>query len=156
MRAFLEHFYSLLIAIGNSLQTPFLLLVRLFWGWSFFRAGLGKLLGIGPVIAYFQSIGVPLPSVSAHSAAIVECFGGALLILGLGSRLVAIPLMITMIVAFLTAFPDAVRMFFYDPQNLVMKDPFNFFFAALIIFIFGPGKVSLDHWLKKNYFSGKL
>lgn len=155
MNAFSFRFYKALIDIGNRLQSPFLLVVRLFWGWSFFRAGLGKLLGISTIITYFQSLGVPLPTVSAYSASIIECFGGALLFIGLGSRLVAIPLMFTMIVAFLTAYPDAVKMIFYDPQNLVLKDPFSFFFAALIVFIFGPGKISLDYWLERSYFSGK-
>jgi putative oxidoreductase len=151
MTIILKRFYLKLISIGNSWQNLLLLAIRLFWGWSFFHAGFGKLLNIGTVVSYFESLNIPLAAFSAYSAAIVECFGGALLFLGLASRLVAIPLMITMIVAFLTAYPDAVKMIFSDPQSLTTKDPFCFFFAALIIFVFGPGKVSLDHWLERKY-----
>jgi putative oxidoreductase len=152
MRDFLKHFYLILISIGKALESPFLLVIRLFWGWAFFKTGLGKLTHIDVIIGYFQTLGVPMPAFSAYSAAIVECFGGALLLLGLGSRLVAIPLMCTMIMAFLTAYPDVVRMIFTNPMSLTLKDPFCFFFVSLIIFIFGPGKISIDYWLKRTYF----
>ena len=155
MNLYLKRFYTALVTIGNSLQSLFLLAIRLFWGWTFFHAGLGKLINIDSVIGFFQSINIPLPAFSAYSAAMVECFGGALLFLGLASRLVAIPLMFTMIVAFLTAYPDAVRMIFTNPQNLIMKDPFSFFLVSLIVFIFGPGKISLDYWLEKRKFKSQ-
>lgn len=155
MRA-LKRFYLSLITIGNSLQSLFLLVIRLFWGGTFFLTGMGKLANIDAVIGYFHTLGVPMPTFSAYAAAIVECFGGGLLFVGLASRLVAIPLMATMIVAFLTAYPDTVRMIFTNPMSLTLKDPFCFFFVSLIVFIFGPGKASLDYWLEKSYFKSDM
>ncbi|MDQ3115016.1 MAG: hypothetical protein M3Q86_00120 [Verrucomicrobiota bacterium] len=43
MIALLEKLYRWLIAIGNALRSPVLLIIRLFWGWQFFLTGKGKL-----------------------------------------------------------------------------------------------------------------
>lgn len=145
-----KRFYLALVKCGNSLQSPFLLFIRLFWGGTFFLTGCGKFAHIDQVMSFFQSLSVPFPMLSAYASASVECFGGALLFLGLASRLVALPLMFTMIVAFLTAYPNAVRNIFSDPQSFINKDPFSFLFVALIVFIFGPGKYSVDYWLEKK------
>jgi putative oxidoreductase len=66
------------------------------------------------------------------------------LIVGLASRLTAIPITIVMIVAYLTADFESVTSFFSDPDKLVKADPFPFLISALIIFVFGPGKFSID------------
>ena len=39
----LERLYRLLIRAADSLQSPFLLAVRLYWGWQFIEDGWGKL-----------------------------------------------------------------------------------------------------------------
>ena len=46
--------------------------------------------------------------------------------------------------AYLTADFEAVTSFFSDPDKLVKADPFPFLVSALIIFLFGPGKFSID------------
>ncbi len=145
-------FYLGLIAFGNALQSLLLLLIRLFWGGLFFRAGFGKLLTIDSVIGFFQTLNIPAPAFSAYLTAIIECFGGALLFIGLGSRLVAIPLIIIMIVAFLSAYPDSLQLLFSKPTALTMREPFAFFFACMIILIFGPGKYSVDQLIERRYF----
>ncbi len=143
--------YSLLrskiTAIGNDLQSPLLLAIRLFWGGSFFITGIGKFAHLENVISFFRSLHIPFAPFSAILTATVETVGGALLLLGLFSRLASIPLIFTMIVAFLTAESAAVRKVFSDPQNFIHREPFSFLFASLLIFVFGPGAISLDCWL---------
>lgn len=84
---FIDVAYSWLLRGANSLQAPFLLVVRLYWGWQFWQAGHGKLVDIGKVVDYFTSLGIPAPSLNAHFIALLEKAGGILLIVGLGSRL---------------------------------------------------------------------
>ncbi len=146
----MKRLYARLVATGNFFQSPFLLLVRLFWGWSFFQAGLGKFSNLDQVAAYFQTIGIPLPMLNASVVASIEFIGGACLIIGLASRIIAIPLICTMLIAMWTAYPDAVKMVFSNPQGVMMLDPFLFFFASLIVFVFGPGAISLDRLLYKE------
>lgn len=145
--ACLERCYLGLTKIGEMLQSPFLLIVRLFWGYAFFFAGFFKLINIDPVIGFFTSLGIPYPTFSAYLAAYVELFGGLFLFFGLASRLVAIPLIVNMVVAYLTAEKDALAMILMDPFNFVMRTPFTFLLAALLIFLFGPGFFSIDRWI---------
>ena len=44
----IEQLYRLLIRLANSLQSPFLLAVRLYWGWLFAQDGWGSLLVFRP------------------------------------------------------------------------------------------------------------
>jgi len=136
--------YSLFTRTFSSLQSPLLLVVRLYWGWQFFQSGLGKLKDIDKVVDFFTSLGIPHAVFTAHMVGGLECVGGALLFLGLGSRLIALPLSVNMIVAYITADREALLSFFSDPAKFYAADPFTFLFASLLILAFGPGKISMD------------
>jgi putative oxidoreductase len=144
MIAKLTALYGWFLKIANSLQSPVLLLVRLYWGWQFFDTGRGKLADISKVVDYFTSLGVPAPSLNAHFIAILECVGGVLLILGLASRLIALPLLIDMIMAYVIADREALGSIFSEPDKFYNAAPFTFLLASLLILVFGPGKFSLD------------
>jgi putative oxidoreductase len=137
-------FYSKLIAFGNHLQSPLLLLIRLFWGGSFLLTGWGKFEHLEQVSQYFHSLGIPFPFFNAMLTALIETVCGTCLLLGFASRLITIPLIFTMITAILTAEKAALGQILSDPQKLIHTDPFSFLFASLIIFVFGPGAVSID------------
>ncbi|MBM3207128.1 MAG: DoxX family protein [Chlamydiae bacterium] len=149
------HFYTFFIRITSNLQSPFLLVVRLFWGFCFFSAGLGKLLDINQVIVFFTTLDIPFPVYSAYLVAITELIGGAFLFIGLLSRVTTIPLITIMIVAYFTAEADAIRLFFADPINFITRTPFTFLLASLFILVFGPGKFSIDYILKKRFLRKK-
>ena len=136
--------YHTLNFAAPYLTSPFLLAVRLYWGWSFFQTGKGKLMTHDQVTEFFTSLHIPLPGVNAWLAGATECFGGLLLLLGLASRLTALPLIATMLVAYLTAELDVVKNIFSEPDKFTAADPFLFLFAAVIVLIFGPGAFSLD------------
>src|ERR1700755_1231203 len=117
MRTTLIRLYEMLIRVGNNLQSPFLLAVRLYWGWQFAQTGWGKLGDIGKVTNFFTSLGIPAPALNAWFVSGLEFAGGILLILGLGSRLVALPLAIDMVVAYITADREALGKIFSDPDK---------------------------------------
>src|SRR5260221_12771831 len=100
--------YELLVSGANLLQSPFLLLLRIYFFWQLFQTGQGKLAHIEKISDYFASLGIPWPTLNAYMAGATETFGSLLLIIGLASRLTAIPITVVMAVAYLTADLEAV------------------------------------------------
>jgi putative oxidoreductase len=141
--------YELLITIANHLQSPLLLALRLYFFWQLFLTGKGKLSNIGKIIDFFTSLGIPAPAVNAYFVSALECFGGLLLIIGLCSRPLALMIVISMCVAYLTADFEAVSSIFSDPDKFVKADPFPYLLTALIVLVFGPGLYSIDALLKR-------
>src|SRR6201987_554328 len=128
----------------SSLQSPFLIVVRLYWGWQISQNGWGKLHSIPRVTEFFASLGLPAPGLTAIFVSSTELVVGILLAVGLLSRIAAFALTIDMIVAYITADRVALLSFFSDPGKFYNADPYTFLFAALLILIFGPGKLSVD------------
>jgi putative oxidoreductase len=141
--------YGLLVGGTNLLQSPLLLILRVYFFWQLFMTGRGHLANIGKVTEFFVSLGIPFPALNAYLSSSVECFGSLLLIVGLASRLAAIPVAVTMAVAYPTADLEAVTSIFSDPDKFVKADPFPFFICALLVLVFGPGKISIDALIKR-------
>ena len=145
----LQNAYSLFENSANSLQSLFLLFVRLYWGWQFCQTGWGKMHNLPHVVEYFTSLGIPAPALNAYFVTELEFVGGFLLILGLGGRLIALPLTIDMVVAYILGDRAALLSFFSKPEDFYAAAPFTFLMAALIILIFGPGRFSLDYLIAR-------
>jgi len=133
------------------MQSLVLLLIRLYWGWGFFGTGKGKLMDLDKVTQFFQSLGIPFPHEQAILAGAMECVGGLLLLVGLASRLISIPLTILLTVAYLTADIDKAKMVFSDPDKFVTADEFLFLYTVIVVFVFGPGKFSIDWLLARKF-----
>ena len=142
--------YARFAKITSYLQSPFLLAVRLYWGWQFAQTGWGKLHSISKITGFFASLGIPFPSISAHFVSSLEFVGGILLILGLGSRLIGLLLAVNMLIAYWTADHEAFTSIFSDPGTFYVADPYTFLFAALMVLIFGAGLFSIDALLAKR------
>jgi len=99
---------------------------------------------------YFESIDIPLPKVNAILAGTTECVGGLLLLVGFASRVISVPLMFVMVIAYVTADSEALRAMLSDPDKFLGAAPFLFLLASVIIFTFGPGKLSLDSFLNRG------
>ena len=130
--------YAWAVKVASLLQSPFLLLVRLYWGLQLAQNGWGKLHNLGRVTEFFSSLGLPAPGVTAAFVATVEFLGGILLA-------------IDMTMAYIMADREALFSIFSDPGKFYVADPYTFLFAALLILIFGPGKFSLDALLLRRY-----
>jgi len=115
-------------------------------GLAIFLTGKGKLLDLEKPTQFFRCLGIPFRHEQAILAGATECVGGLLLVLGLALRLISIPLMILLAVAYLTADIDKVRMIFSDSDKFLAADEFLFLLVVVLVFVFGPGKLSL-HWL---------
>jgi putative oxidoreductase len=147
----IQKLYALFVRISSSLQSPFLLIIRLYWGWQISQNGWGKLHNLGHVTDFFASLGLPAPGPTAAFVATFEFVGGILLAAGLLSRVAALGLTIDMTMAFLTADRASLLSFFSDPGKFYNADPFIFFFVGLLILVFGPGKLSIDALLERRF-----
>ena len=136
---------SLLVLAGDSLQSPFLLFVRLYWGWQFCQTGWGKLHNLPHVVEFFTSLGIPAPALNAYFVSGLEFLGGILLAIGLGSRPIALMFTVDMIVAYVTADRAAFFSIFSKPEDFIAATPFAFLMASLIVLIFGPGRFAVDY-----------
>ena len=138
--------YDTFAGACSTLASPFLLAIRLYWGWQLAQTGWGKLQHLPRVTHFFSSLGIPLPGVNAVVVSWLEFIGGILLAVGLLSRPIALIIAIDMLVAYLTAGREDLMAFFSNPGKFYGDDAFTFLFASLIILIFGPGKFSVDAW----------
>jgi putative oxidoreductase len=140
----LRQLYRRFFGAIDYLRSPFLLAVRLYWGWQLIQSGWGKLHNLEKVTEFFTSLNLPMPGQMAVLISCVEFCGGIFLALGLLSRLTALVLTINMIMAYVTADREALRSIFSDPDKFYAAAPYTFLVASLIILIFGPGNVCLD------------
>lgn len=120
-----------------------LLILRLTVGFFMLSHGMGKfynLIGDAP-IQFPDPLGVGTTA-SLGLAVFSEVLCSILLIVGLGTRLAAIPLIITMLVAaFIIHATDG-----FGKQEL----PLMYVAIYLVIAIAGAGKISIDNWLHKK------
>jgi putative oxidoreductase len=144
MRSRSKQLHDRFFELVSYLQSPFLLLIRLYWGWQLIQSGWGKLHHLSNVTDFFTSLGLPLPAQTAVAISCLEFFGGVFLAIGLLSRITALAMTINLIVAYITADREALFSIFSDPDKFYAAAPFTFLFASLIILIFGPGKIALD------------
>ena len=141
------------------------ILVRLIVGLVvFFPEGIQKLvfpeiLGAGR----FANIGIPFPEVLGPFVGTVETICGALIILGLFTRLAAIPLIVIMIVAIVSTkvpillgheywifhLPKLARYGFWSMMHEA-RDDFAMLLGSLYLLIEGGGKWSLDALLSRD------
>jgi putative oxidoreductase len=116
------------------------LALRLSLGAVFLGTGWGKLHNLGQVTSFFTDLGIPLPAANAALVSGVELVGGTLILLGLFTRFAAVPLMVVMTVAILTAKrPDIDGI-----RSLLAFDEFTYLAGFLWLFVAGAGKASLD------------
>jgi putative oxidoreductase len=134
------------IAFG---QSPFLLFVRLYWGYQLIQSGWGKLHHLDKVTEFFTSLNLPMPAQTAVAISCLEFFGGIFLAIGLLSRLTSLALTINLIVAYITADREALFSIFSDPDKFYAAAPYTFLVASVIVLLFGPGKFAVDTLLNR-------
>jgi len=151
MRQLIQTLYALLIRVASSLQSPFLLFVRVYWGWQLHHNGAGKLHDIGKVVNFFTDLGIPMPAFNAYFVSWLEFIGGFLLVIGLASRPIALMIVIDMIVAYFAADREALMSIFSDPDKFSAAAPFTTLLSSLIVLIFGPGIISFDALISRRF-----
>lgn len=119
------------------------LLARVAVGWVFLWSGWGKLGALPLVIENFRGWGIPSPELLAPFVSGVEFVGGILLVLGLFTRIAAVPLAITMIVAIKSVLWDQVG----SLVDLLGLSEFAYLAIFVWLALAGAGAVSLDRLL---------
>jgi putative oxidoreductase len=146
-RSFIADAYRRFQHGSAALQSPFLLLVRLYWGWQFAQTGWGKLHHLAHVTDFFSTLHIPAPGPTAAFVSALEFVGGILLIAGLGTRVIGFLLAADMIVAYITTNASALASIFTNPDAFYSDAAYTFLIASLIVLIFGAGRFSVDYWL---------
>ncbi|MEC7529850.1 MAG: DoxX family protein [Pseudomonadota bacterium] len=99
----MTHIYQQIVARLQVADGIPLLLLRLYLAPVMIQAGWNKASSFDSIVDWFGNddygLGLPMPLVMAFLATAAELVGGVLLLLGAFTRLVSIPLMVTMIVA---------------------------------------------------------
>jgi putative oxidoreductase len=134
------------LALLGRIQWLGPLLGRLAVGLLFMSTGWGKVHNLQKVTGFFQELGIPAPGLNAVVVGYSELICGTLLVVGLASRLATIPLVVSMVVAILTA----KRADLHGLFDLVGFEEFTYLCVLLMIAIGGPGTVSLDHVLVRK------
>jgi putative oxidoreductase len=142
--------YDGFVKAVSRLQSPLLLLVRVYWGWQLAQNGWAKLHNLSHVTEFFSSLGLPAPGFTATFVSSFEFVCGILLALGLLSRIAALGLTIDMFTAYWTADHEALLAFVSNPDKFQNAASFIYLFVGLLILIFGAGKISLDHLLDRG------
>jgi putative oxidoreductase len=93
----------------------------------------------------FAGWGIPFPAFSAALSGCTELLGGALIVVGLLTRLAAVPLLVNMVVAIATV--NVKRVGGLD-EFVELSEPL-YALVFLWLFFTGPGRVSLDHLLRR-------
>lgn len=119
-----------------------ILLLRIGVGIIFIVAGWGKLTGIEGVQGFFGNVGIPLPGIMAWVVALVEFFGGILVLLGAYTRIPYLLLAFIMLVAiFMVKLPDGFSGFRLELMLML---------ASLSLFFIGNGSYSVDNKIAKR------
>jgi putative oxidoreductase len=138
------------------------LLLRLMAGSVFLWEGILKFVYVNQGVGRFTKLGLPLPALTADFVGGLEIAGGVLLLLGLATRLIAIPFVIEMVVAILST---KVALFLgTSPLPLPPAPPTRGIWAVLhevrsewaqlivcaFLFRAGAGPLSLDAFLARD------
>jgi putative oxidoreductase len=117
-----------------------LLVLRVVVGVTFLVHGLDKLGDIAAAERFFAALDLPAPGLLAPLVAVTETLGGVLLIVGLGTPLVAAALGVNMLVALATAHDDIV--FFVSEGGIELE--LLLAGASCAIALSGAGRFSAD------------
>ena len=121
------------------------ILIRLAVGAIFLSEGLQKFLYPSDLgVGRFVKIGIPSPQFFAPFVGAVEIICGALILLGLLTRLAAIPLIVDMLVAIITTkIPILMKSGFWAMAHEARVD-YAMLLGCLFLLIVGGGPISID------------
>jgi putative oxidoreductase len=135
------------VELLTKLKGVALLLGRLSVGLVFLSTGWGKVHNVEKVTEFFTSLHIPAPGLNAVVVGYSELLCGAALLIGLFTRLATIPLIVSMVVAIVTAKRGDIHGFF----DLIAFEETTYLLVLAMIAILGPGSIAVDHLLAKRF-----
>lgn len=132
----------------TQMQKYGITLLRVIVGVVFIMHGGQKLFvwGLSGVAGAFGQMGLPAPTLMAVLATAAEFLGGILLVVGLLTRLAALPLAVTMLVALFVAHLSGG---FFAPDGF--EYVLVLFVASISLALLGPGALAVDNVLEARY-----
>ena len=122
------------------------LVMRLGFGYFWLETGLGKVQYLDGFAERFAGWGIPFPMLSATVSAWTDLIGGALLMLGLFTRMVSVPMIVNMIVALALVVSQDLS----GLDEYVESSELTYILILFWLLMAGPGKVSLDTLLARR------
>jgi putative oxidoreductase len=122
------------------------LVTRLVMGQAYYQTGSGKIENFANTVGFFTELGIPFPEANAFLVSRLEFWGGLLLVVGLLTRLVALGLASSMVVALLTADRATFLGALSGSGDAGLTDVVPFVYLLFLgwLVLFGPGALSLD------------
>jgi putative oxidoreductase len=146
--------FSALLVLGRRvaelLHPVAPLITRLVLGVTFIGTGHGKWQHIDDIAGFFASLHIPAPAANAAFIATLELVGGAMLILGFGTRVFAALLSCTMIVALMTADEKSFLYALKPATDKGLTDVVPFVYLMLLLWLvaYGAGAWSVDRFVR--------
>ena len=122
------------------------LLFRLILAYGFYKPAMAKLEDVHAIGDWFAGMGLPAPYFQAYLATGTECLGVVLLIIGLGVRIISIPLIITMLVAIKTVHWGNG----FEAGSNGYEIPLYYILMLVSLICTGAGKISVDYLIGKK------
>lgn len=145
MNAVVTIFYDWSRVVASYFTWLAPLAVRVVVGWVFLWSGWSKLQILPRMVVNFREWGIPAPEVLAPFVSGMEFVGGLLLLVGLLTRFIAVPMMVIMVVAIVAAkWADIDSL-----ETLLGFEEVSYFVMFAWLATAGPGPVSLDHFVLK-------
>jgi len=113
----------------------------------FFLSGRGKISDLDKTAGFFEGLGIPFPYAQAVLVSILECVGGVLVMAGLMTRLISIPLAVIMGVAIWTAQWAEVG----SLGDFTGLSELLYLIIFLWLCVAGAGKASLDELVSRRF-----
>ncbi len=130
----------------ESLSDLSLFFLRLILAYGFYTPAMMKWANISGIAEWFASMGIPFPTLNAYLAATTEIGAVILLPLGLATRIISIPLIITMIVAIITVHMSNG----FEAGNNGFEIPLYYILMLFVLVVYGGGKYSIDNLISKR------
>lgn len=142
---FLKYYYQIGQKLKGLRDFPSLIM-RLILAYGFYMPAKMKWANMQGIASWFESLNYPLPVLNAYLAATTEALGVVLLIVGLGTRMISIPLIIVMLVAIATVHLGNG----FDAGDNGSEIPLYYIIMLVNLLIIGPGRISLDYLISKR------
>ena len=136
----MKRIYHLYQKSATSLRNFTLLLVRIVLAYGFFTPAIMKWKNLETTAEWFEGMGYPLPLISVLLAATTELSGVVLLVLGFGTRIISVLLIIVLLVAIFTVHSGNG----FEAGNNGYEIPLYYILMNLTLIAFGAGKYSMD------------
>lgn len=142
----MRNFLSEVAVLFSYPKNLILLILRLLLAYGFATPALLKINYLQETIVWFESLSIPLPTLTTYLVSGIETIGIVLLILGLFMRYISVLLSCVMIGAIFFVHADHG----FSVANNGIEIPLYYLIFLMIFMSYGAGKYSLDRVLFKD------